>query len=314
MADSFTANLNLTKPEVGASTSTWGAKLNANFDELDEQVSGLVGDFKETARDISAGGKWVKRNGAVLSSSSYPALSALFPALPASVVWSTAFSGHTGVLLNIAYGNNIYIAVGQDGQIYKSTDRVTWTLKTSGTANWLYAVVYASSLAIWVAVGNQGTIVTSGDDGDTWTVQSSGLSTSVSLYAIAWSGTAFITTGAGLAADAVRSTDGTTWSVVDTGLTSGGLYGVAFGNSLFMVAGDGGRVATSATGNNGSWTIRDAGAGSNNLRGADYTNSLFILSGPNLYTSASGTGSWTTRSTGVSGSSPRYATAYGGGF
>ena len=39
MADSFTSNLVLTKPEVGGSESDWGGKLNADFDAIASDAS-----------------------------------------------------------------------------------------------------------------------------------------------------------------------------------------------------------------------------------------------------------------------------------
>lgn len=76
---------------------------------------------------------------------------------------------------SVTYGAGVYVAVGQNGNVYSSSGGSTWSVRSSGTTRHLYKVYYASTAALFIAVGENGTVITS-PDGITWTTRSIGYS------------------------------------------------------------------------------------------------------------------------------------------
>ena len=136
------------------------------------------------------------------------------------------------------------VAVSASGAIFTSPNGTTWTARSSGSTNALRAV--ASSSKELVAVGANGTILTSANEGATWTAQNSG--TKVDLMSVVWSGTQFVAVGySGMAGAILSSPNGSTWTARATGSVLPILMSVAWSGKLFVAAGAYGQGANEGT-------------------------------------------------------------------
>lgn len=88
--------------------------------------------------------------------------------------WKTQQSGlgNTGTLYGIVFANNLFVAVGSPGVILTSQDGISWSKKSLGTGQLLKSVAYGSGT--FVIVGSAGALLTS-TDGQNWTQQPNGL-------------------------------------------------------------------------------------------------------------------------------------------
>lgn len=92
---------------------------------------------------------------------------------PDTVIAWTNRTGITGSWNKVAYGGGVYCAVGVSGIVMTSPDGIVWTSRTSGNAITWQSITYGNGT--FVACSGAGTdrIMTSDDDGVTWTLYSS---------------------------------------------------------------------------------------------------------------------------------------------
>jgi hypothetical protein len=119
---------------------------------------------------------------------------------------------------DLAFGNGIFVAVGDGGTIVTSTDGMSWTPEVSGSSELLFNVAFGDGTFVVVGGSQQGVIFTS-TDGVNWTKRNSG--TSASLSNVAYANGTFIAVGAGgtiVQSDPVVSSPKLTLSVPATQL------------------------------------------------------------------------------------------------
>ncbi len=167
--------------------------------------------------------------------------------------WTARTSGIATQINALAFGGGVYVYGASLGSLRSSTDAITWTARVSGFgANAIQGMCYSTTLALFCAVGDGGTIATS-PDGVTWMVRTSG--TTNTLQAVTYASGLFVAVG--YLGTVTTSSDGITWTVRTTAFSTVHLFALAYGNGMFVAAGEVGKgIATSPDGI--TWTLRSS--------------------------------------------------------
>ena len=160
-----------------------------------------------------------------------------------TVVESTNTTPST-LWFSVAFGNDVFVSIGEGGEVATSTDGVTWTSQSAlpGTPESL-SILYARGQ--FVVVGNNFAAVST--DGTTWTT---GLLTGDDYWnSLTYGNGTYVAVSNASNNSFATSTDGLNWTVQPFG--SGRWFGLTYANSEFIAVGLNG-AATSSDGQ--SWT------------------------------------------------------------
>lgn len=128
----------------------------------------------------------------------------------------------SAIAMDIDYGNGTYVYVGNNGNIYSSSNLISWTKRTSGVSTRLVGISYGKSQ--FIVTGDKGIILTS-SNGKNWVKQNSG--TDNYLIRSRYANGMYI--ACGYNGTLLQSIDGILWSDISSN-HSGVRYGLAYNN------------------------------------------------------------------------------------
>jgi len=190
---------------------------------------------------------------------------------------------------SVTFGNGQFVAVGP-GSIGVSQDGLVWS--TVDSSSYVFNSV-CHGKALYVAVGNNGLIVTS-PDAINWTKRTSGISLTPpnqggNLLSVAYGNNCFVAGGTGsLYSYILRSTDGIVWTQSDS-LSLAIFYSIGYENGMFVATGSQGEIGgTNTTGillysSDGVVWNRDPNPPSFEIHSSAYGNGQLVVVGGGPY-------------------------------
>ncbi len=190
--------------------------------------------------------------------------------------WNLFNPGPNSNLVDIAYGNGVTVAVGDDNiysssagsVILVSSNGLPFVAVTSLVSSSLHKIQFANGL--FHAVGNSGTLLRS-TNGVQWVQRNSG--TTGNLWGLGYGNGLWIAVGN--SGTISTSPSGQAWTLRFSG-TSNPLYDVTYGNNLFVAVGNSGTLLTSPDGI--TWTAQ-FNPSLSNMYGVTYGEGLFVAVG-----------------------------------
>ena len=148
------------------------------------------------------------------------------------ITWTQRTSGHTNSLQRVRFENGVFITAGASN-IMTSTDGITWTNRSTGAGSQCRSIGYVGNNT-WIAGFDSSTGYRSTDNGTNWSsfTLPSGYS---SLFSVAGNGTGFVLGGVNVNGLIYSLNYGSTWASIGSMSGISGAVSVVFYAGVFFV-------------------------------------------------------------------------------